>query len=336
MALTRRDFGKLALATLPAARWRSRSGSVFAAPWADTPNSKWAGVQVGMNVPYNFGTNNMSGDEVLHRCLQLGISGVELRTQPVERFLGSPAPTASAPRGRGAQTPEQQAAANAAADTLRKWRLSAPVNNAQAFRQQYENAGVAIEIVKFDWINPLPADDLLDYCFELTKALGARALSCEMPIATQDVDTKRLGQFADKHGIMVGYHGHTAVTPAIWEKSFAYAAHNGANLDLGHFVAGNNASPIPFLKQHHDRITHMHVKDRKLHDGPNVPFGQGDTPIKEALQLVRDNKWNIQATIEFEIPGPPGPDGKPRPWTMDERMSEMAKCVEYCRLCLIS
>jgi len=120
---------------------------------------------------------------------------------------------------------------------------------------------------------------------------------------------------------MVGYHGHTKVTPAIWEEAFAYAKHNGANLDLGHFVAGNNTSPIPFLKQHHDRITHIHVKDRKLHEGPNVPFGQGDTPIKEALQVIRDNKWNIQATIEFEYPVPEGSD----------RMKEIAKCVEYCR-----
>jgi sugar phosphate isomerase/epimerase len=335
MAITRRDFGKLALAAMPTAAWLHRTNSVAAAPLAEQPNSKWAGVQVGMNVPYNFGNNNMSGDEVLSRCLQLGISAVELRTQPVEGFLGSPA-TGAVPRGRGAQTPEEQATQRAAADRLRKWRLSAPMSRVNEFRQQYEHAGVVIEIVKFDWINPLPEDDILDYCFELTKSLGARALSCEMPIATQDVDTKRLGRIADKHGIMVGYHGHTAVTPAIWEKSFAYAAHNGANLDLGHFVAGNNTSPIPFLTQHHDRITHLHVKDRKLHDGPNVEFGEGDTPIKEALQLIRDNKWNMQATIEFEIPGPPGPDGKPRPWTMDERMSEMTKCVEYCRQCLIS
>ena len=29
----------------------------------------------------------------------------------------------------------------------------------------------------------------------------------------------------------------------------------------------------------HDRVTHVHVKDRKLHDGPNVPFGEGATPV---------------------------------------------------------
>ncbi len=88
MVYTRRDLGKLALAGLPAAGWLLKSNSAFASVLAAKPNSKWAGVQVGMNVPYNFGTNNMSGDEVLERCVQLGISAVELRTQPVELFLG--------------------------------------------------------------------------------------------------------------------------------------------------------------------------------------------------------------------------------------------------------
>jgi sugar phosphate isomerase/epimerase len=131
---------------------------------------------------------------------------------------------------------------------------------------------------------------------------------------------KRLGQFADKHKIMIGFHGHTAMTPAIWEQAFSYAKYNGANLDIGHFIGGQKTSPIPFLKEHHDRITHLHVKDKTL-DDKNVPFGKGDTPIKEALQLIRDNKWNIQATIEFEYPVPQGSD----------RMTEIAKCVQFCR-----
>src|SRR5262249_6241810 len=159
-----------------------------------------------------------------------------------------------------------------------------------------------------------------------------RAMSCEMPLTDdthpmrQETETKHLGEAADKHQLMVGYHGHTAVTPAIWEKSFGYAKHNGANLDIGRFVAGFNTSPLPFPTEHHDRITHIHVKDRKFGNrgGENVPFGQGDTPVKEVLQLVRDNKWNIQATIEFEYDPPPNADGTPRKYTDAESMAEMA------------
>jgi hypothetical protein len=39
------------------------------------------------------------------------------------------------------------------------------------------------------------------------------------------------------------------------------------------------------------------------------------------LQTIRDNKWPIQATIEFEYPVPTGSD----------RMAEIAKCVDFCK-----
>jgi sugar phosphate isomerase/epimerase len=198
--------------------------------------------------------------------------------------------------------------------------VSAPLGKAREFRRSYEDAGVQIEIVKFDAIYTR-SDDELDYCFELAKALGGRAISCEIAGRNSVADTKRIGQFADKHRLMVGYHGHAATAPADWETVFGFAKYNGANVDIGHFVAGNNTSPIPFLKQHHARVTHIHVKDRKMNEGPNTPFGEGDTPIREVLQVIRDNKWPIQATIEFEYPVPAGSD----------RMAEIRKCVQYCK-----
>lgn len=322
---SRREFGKLALVGLPAATaWPSWTTALIAAP---KPNSKWAGVQVGLNVPYSLGNNTMSGEETLSRCVQLGVSAVELRSQPVEIFLGSPAltgaKTAAAAVGNApaGMTPEREAARKAAASELRAWRLGVSMKKVKEFKKLYDDAGVAIEIVKFDNYNIYTVtDEEVDYAFQMAKALGARAISCEI----SSPDTTRLGRFADKHNLMVGYHGHETTTPEHWEEAFAQAKHNGANLDIGHFVAGNNTSPVPFLEKHHDRITHLHIKDRKLKGGPNMPFGQGDTPIKEVLQLLRDRKWKIQATIEFEYPVPTGSD----------RMAEIAKCVEYCRTCL--
>src|SRR4051794_18953702 len=97
MTLTRREFGQLAMATWPAAGLLLRSTGAMAAK----PDSKWAGVQVGMNVPYNFGEGNyVSGEKILERCVQLNVSGVELRMQPVELFMGSPQAVAAAARGR--------------------------------------------------------------------------------------------------------------------------------------------------------------------------------------------------------------------------------------------
>ena len=303
MVFTRREMGKLALTTLPGLGLLQK------------PQSKVAGVQIGLNVPYSFGSNMLSGEETLQRCVQLGISGVELRSQPVEAFLGVPPELVKAAAVRK-PTPEQASARKAALEGLRKWRVSAPLGKVSEFRRKYEDAGVRIEILKFDGMY-VREDDEVDYCFELAKAVGARAISCEISVK----DTQRIGQFADRHRLMVGYHGHAETGPADWETAFGYAKYNGANLDIGHFVAGHNASPVPFLKQHHARITHIHVKDRKKSDGPNTPFGEGDTPIKEVLQVIRDNKWPIQATIEFEYPVPPGSD----------RMAEIARCIQYCK-----
>jgi len=298
---TRREFAKLSLAALPGAALFAGRDSLLAAdaPAAapGRPNSKVAGVQLGLNVPYSFNEPRLSGDGILEKCLQLGVSAVELRTQPVETFLGAPA---------------------ADAQQLPGWRKAVSLDRVAEFRKKYETAGVLIEIVKVDGIFKM-VDDELDYVFALAKALGGRAISTE--ISHQDDELKRVGQFADKHQFMVGYHGHATTTPEHWEKAFSLAKFNGANVDLGHFVAGNNTSPVPFIKEHHDRVTHVHLKDRKLHNGANTPFGEGDTPLTEVLRLLRDNRWNIQATIEFEYKVSPGSD----------RMTEIARAIKYCR-----
>jgi sugar phosphate isomerase/epimerase len=315
---TRRDIGRLAIAAVPAVKLLAK------------PNSKFGGVQIGINAPYSYGNDNMSAEETLHDTLQLGLSAAEMRTQPIENFLGSPAaagPVAAAGRGRGAPAPAQLAERAAAAEELRKWRLSRTVDQFKAARKYFEDPGVALDVVKVDWIQNA-TDDEVEYCFLMAKTVGAKAISCEIPLSK----AKWLGAFADKHKMMVGYHGHTDITspeafgrPESWITAMSYAKHNGINLDIGHFVAGNNASPIPFLAKYHDRVTHLHVKDRKMHNGPNVPFGQGDTPIKEILLLMQREKWRFMAAIEFEYRVPPGSD----------RMTEIAQCVTYCKNILV-
>ena len=313
MLCNRREAGRLAVSALSLL---TPVGFSRIASSQSKLNSRWAGVQVGLNVPYNFGSRSMNAGEIIERSVHLGVNALELRSQPVEEFLGSPDKSVySTP------VPPQIAARNATPDEISKWRANVPIEKMQRFRQKFDDAGIAIEIMKVDDIYAR-TDDELDYFFRLAKALGARAISCEI---SDPLDgTKRIGHFADKHQTMVSYHGHQKVTPAIWEQTFSYAKFNAANVDLGHFVGGNKTSPVPFIKMHHDRITHVHVKDKTL-DDRNVSFGLGDTPIRETLQLIRDNKWNIQATIEFEYPVPSGSDP----------MIEMAKCVEYCKKALL-
>ena len=55
-----------------------------------------------------------------------------------------------------------------------------------------------------------------------------------------------------------------------------------------------------------------------------MPWGQGDTPIADVLQVLKKNRWAIPVGIEFEYPVPPGS-------TWD---TEIAKCVQYGRAAL--
>ena len=311
MNLTRRDIGKLALAALPAS-------NLLAAK----PNSKFGGVQIGINAPYSYKKMEANAEEVLNITTGLGISAVELRTQPVEASLGAPVIPGGAPRNLKTAKPEQLAGLEA----LNKWRLGLSMDKVKAIRKQYEDAGVLIQIVKVDAIHILPPD-VIDYFFNVVKALGGRAMSTEIQLST----TKMLGEFAAKHKIMVGCHGHAKMhdpeafaQPASWETAMSYSAYNGINLDIGHFIAGNNVSPVAFLKKHHKRVTHIHLKDRKMNDGPNFVWGQGETPIAEVLQLMRKEKYDFQATIEFEYKVPEG----------STLLAEIGKCVDFCKKAL--
>jgi sugar phosphate isomerase/epimerase len=309
---SRREFSRLALFTVSGAASLPFLGPLRAAEAAAKPNSRVAGVQIGMNVPYSFGKPELTGEEILKNCVQIGVSAVELRTQSVEIFMGAAPNLIFVPK----TAPKSEAAGRA--EKLRQWRRSATMERAKAIRKMYQDAGVLIEIVKVDGIFKMSPEEL-DYVFTLARTLGGRAISTE--ISHGEEDLKRVGQFADKHRFMVGYHGHATTGPEHWEKAFSVARYNGANVDIGHFIAGLNTSPIPFLKKYHERVTHVHIKDRKFNNGPNTLFGQGDTPIVETLRLIRDQKWNIQATIEFEYKVPAGSD----------RNTELMRTIKFCK-----
>src|SRR6516162_8462296 len=129
MEYTRRELGRLMLGSLPLATLMPRR--LFAGQAGKKPNSTFAGVTVGMNVPYNFGTRTMPVDEVIAKTTQLNVSAVELRSQPIELLMGA-SPAALQP-ARGA---EKQAAAD-----LRAWRMKANPADAGNAKKAFDEAG---------------------------------------------------------------------------------------------------------------------------------------------------------------------------------------------------
>ena len=292
-SLSRRAF----LGTTAALAASSLMPRRLSAAAAARPDSVFGGVQIGV-ITYSFRSLPGSAEELLGYVTECGICSIELMGGPADQF---------------AQAYMQSEEGRRSAD---------PMAGYKALRKMYSDAGVGIHIIKYGNIgNPGMPDEQIDRCFEIAKAVGARGITREI----SEEAAERLGPFADKHEIMIGFHNHTQITPTTYDGDIlSHGKYLGINLDIGHYVAGTNESPIPLIEKHHERMLSLHLKDRKKDNGPNVPFGEGDTPIAETLQFMSRNNLTFPGDIELEYPIPEGSDA----------VQEVARCVEYCRKAL--
>jgi len=100
MGLTRREFGKIALAGLPATAL-ANTPFIGALAAQSRPNSRFGGVQVGV-ITYSYRSMpDQSAQATLQYVLDSGISAIELMDGPVENFLGRPTVARGGGPGRG-------------------------------------------------------------------------------------------------------------------------------------------------------------------------------------------------------------------------------------------
>ena len=324
MIYSRREFGKLALASIPGAALVEKALLGQA-----KPNSLINGVQVG-TITYSYRSmSDTTAQGLLKYILANGIGAVELMGEPAEQFAGAPGRggRGGGGRGRGQQlTAEQQGAQQAAQregrENLRKWRLGVSMDKYKELRKLYNDAGVKIYGLK---ISPGAdmTDDEMDYVFNAGEAVGATHVTLEL--STDVAFLKRVGSFAEKHKVYAAYHSHTQGGMAAFDQAFAASKANMSNVDFGHYVAAGNVggTTLEFLQKFHDRIASFHLKDRTTpeHGAQNLPWGTGDTPIKQILQMVRKNKWTMPASIELEYQVPADSDA----------VKEVARCFQYCK-----
>ena len=208
------------------------------------------------------------------------------------------------------------------------------MDKVKALRKMFNDAGVTIYAYKSDGLqkNMQTTDEELDYVFNVAAALGATHTTMELPNPGPDGTAmlKRLASFAEKHKVSVAYHTHAQGSMTAFDEALAMSKWNMSNVDLGHYVAAGNkgGTPLEFLTKHHDRIASFHLKDRTLpeHCSLTVPFGVGDSHIKDMLLLMKKNKWTFPATIELESPIPQGSDA----------VQEVKKAAEFARGVLLA
>jgi sugar phosphate isomerase/epimerase len=327
MTFTRRDFGKLA-AALPAAQLAARPDSVF------------HGVTIGV-ITYSFRALPSSAEEVLKYCLECGVGAIELMSNVAESYAGAPLPAMrgfgpppGAPGkgpgpGRMQLTPEQIQERRKAAEALSQWRASASMDKYKAFRKMYEDAGVKIFAFKLPPTMQMP-DAEYDYVWNVAETLGADHVTMELP--TDDQLLERVAAYAAKRKLAIAFHTHGQGGSSGFDKVLAASKYTALNFDVGHYYGVNGESPVPLVEKYASRISSLHLKDRKGPEaaagnkgpgggGPNMPWGQGGTPLKEVLQLMKRRKYRFPATIEYEYQTPEG----------SSVLAEIKKCVQFCK-----
>lgn len=342
---TRRDFGKLAVASIPLSMYAAKINSVV------------GGVRLGCNtygwrdLPRVEGDTNQV-NAWIKALTEVGLGECEIMNNVIEPSTASPmgggqraaggaapggapgAPAGAAAGGqragggggRAPQTPEQLKAQQDRREKLRQWRLTTPMSFFADVKKKFNSAGIQLVSYTCNGMGNDYTDAEIDKHFEQAKALGAQYISS----STQVSVAQKLIPFAEKHKFKIAFHGHAAVdnpnefaTVETYEKAFAMSKYFWANPDIGHMTAAN-LDPIPFIQKHHARIGFMHIKDRKKNQGQNQPFGQGDTPVKEVLQLVKKNKYPIPCYLEFEYRVPEG----------STTLAEWKKSLEYMKAAL--
>jgi sugar phosphate isomerase/epimerase len=203
---------------------------------------------------------------------------------------------------------------------LAEWRKNPPLENFREVRKKFDDAGIVLYAYNYsfrkDW-----SDQEIENGFKMAQAMGIDKITA----STNPSLAPRIDKYAKQYKIYVGMHNHSNMRPDEFARPEDFAeAMNGAsryiaiNLDIGHFVAAG-FDPVSYLNEHHDRIITLHIKDRKKSQGPNMPFGEGDTPIAEVLKVLKEHRYPIPAMIEYEYKGSSDP------------ITEVKKCYQYMK-----
>ena len=271
--------------------------SLAAPPAAAKIDSRIKGVRIGAQ-SYSF--RDRSLDEAIEAMKTIGLGEVELWQGHIE-----PGRTQRVSR-----------------EALREWRLSSPLALFEGVRRKFDDAGILLYAYNYSFREDF-TDAEIQRGFDMAKALGIKVLTASSNVTT----ARRIDPFAKKAKIRVGMHNHSRIhenefaTPDDFAKAMAgMSEYIAINLDIGHFTAAN-FDPVDYLAKNAKNIVTLHLKDRKKDQGANLPFGQGDTPIKAVLNTLRTKKLNIPANIEYEYKG-------------EDTIAEVRKCFEFCKAAL--
>jgi sugar phosphate isomerase/epimerase len=305
--------------------------------------STYAGVRIGVQSA-SFTYSGIGIEGIISTMVEVGLAETDVMSEHVDNYLGGPvalpgtgrpgpwtrqtppagsgAAATTAPTVTGdaaAPTPGRGAGRGFAPDpvareALRKWRLTVPLDGFRAVGKKFKDAGLLYFSHNLSFRDDF-TDEEIDRGFQMAEALGTKTITASSPVSV----FPRLAPFAEKYKFRVALHNH-GNPPEDFEQVIEISPNFWINLDVGHFFAAGH-DPIAYIQKRHARITNIHIKDRKKNNGAEMPFGQGDTPLKEVLLLLKKEKYGFPADIEYV--GPAGPK------------VELTTCLQYCKDALL-
>jgi len=300
------------------------------------------GVNMGL-ITYSFrALKDQSAEATLQYILDCGVNSIELMGKTAESFVGLPESSIDQlsfdrllrkerknilSKGEEKELVEFKKQQKSYDKEVKDWKKKRSIDRFNDLRKMYNNAGVDIYAFKPNYLLRKGNNDAdINYAMQAGKTLGASHVTLELPEDSNH--SLRLGRLAEKNGIKVAYHGHEQQHANWWDIALKQSPNNAMNLDLGHYIAAGNTDAFDLIEKQHPNILSMHVKDRQnpKNGKKNMPFGKGDTPIKETLRMMRDNSYKFTATIEYEYQTPKD----------SSIIAEIKKSVEYCKNALES
>jgi sugar phosphate isomerase/epimerase len=310
---SRRDLGKVAVVAMARSAAAKKIDSVV------------HGVRFGLQ-SYVFSAVGLPQDRVLDVVIQSmvesGLGECDLFAPLVEPAQFWDRIRAGGPAGAAGSVPPEVAAARAQArEELARWRMSVSLDYYRPIRRKFDDAG--IEIYGLSGF-PGSTEEELGRTFEIAEILGARLVTLGITLSA----AKRVAPLAERHNFLVGLQGRpdmraadpdVIAKPENFEAAVSLSKTYWMSFDIGD-ATGGGYDALQFVETHHDRITLLYLKDRRR-DRLSVPWGEGDTPIKEIVRLVRDRKYPIRCYIDCD-------------YKTADRPADVKRSFEYARAAL--
>jgi sugar phosphate isomerase/epimerase len=254
-----------------------------------------------------------------YRGVDLGVQSISFRDRPLEAMLAAVAQTGIDAVELWAGHVEPPVAGRS---KQLEWRMGVDLGHFRKIRALFDRRRIRLRSYDVPFRNEC-TDAEIDRIFEMARALGAGAISSSSEVGIAE----RLDGFARKHRVKVGFHNLSDLKSGQFARPGDYrkalngrSEYLGVTLDIGHLTAAG-FDPLEFLKEVHQRVFAIHLKDRKRDQGPPVPLGQGDTPVRAILLAIRDQGWKIPSYIECQQ-------------TTSDVVAEVKRMYDYARRAL--